>query len=63
MKSAKNSGPWRLQPGAVIMFAERHAEALDLLAEEEGDPERRKELKQMAEICRRVPAKAPTDHA
>ncbi len=45
--------------GAVIMFAERHAEALDLLAEEEGDPERRKELKQMAEICRRVPAKAP----
>ncbi len=46
--------------GALIMFAERHAEALESLAAEEGNRERRKELKQMAEICRRVPANAPT---
>ncbi len=45
--------------GALIMFAERHAEALELLAEEEVNEERRKELKQVAGICRRVPAKAP----
>lgn len=44
---------------ALIMFAKRHAEALEQLTEEEGDPERGKELKQMAEICRRVPAKTP----
>jgi len=44
---------------ALIMFAERHAVALDELAAVERDPERRKELNQMAEICRRVPAKAP----
>ncbi|MCD4710863.1 MAG: glycyl radical protein [Bacteroidales bacterium] len=46
--------------GALIMFAERHAEALVLLAAEEGNRGRREELKQMAEICRRVPAHAPT---
>jgi formate C-acetyltransferase len=45
--------------GALIMFAERHAKALEELAGKEKDQGRRKELKQMAEICRRVPAKAP----
>ena len=44
---------------ALIMFAERHAEALEKLASEEENPERREELKQMAAICRRVPAQAP----
>jgi formate C-acetyltransferase len=44
---------------ALIMFAERHAESLEQLAEREGDRERRKELEQMAAICRRVPAQAP----
>ena len=37
---------------ALIMFAERHAEALELLAAGEENPERKKELNQMAKICR-----------
>lgn len=45
--------------GALIMFAERHADALEQLAAGEKDQGRRKELKHMAEVCRRVPAKAP----
>jgi formate C-acetyltransferase len=45
--------------GALIMFAERHADALDHLVKEESDPTRKDELVKMAEICRRVPAKAP----
>ncbi len=44
---------------ALIMFAERHAEALELLAGVEENQERRGELKQMAAICRKVPAHAP----
>ena len=45
---------------ALIMFAERHAEALEQLAEKEENAERREELRQMAAICRKVPAQAPT---
>ena len=44
---------------ALIRYAERHAEALDELAEQEGEPKRKNELEQMAQICRRVPANAP----
>ena len=44
---------------ALIMFADRHAEALELLAGEEVNKKRKTELKQMAEISRRVPAQAP----
>ncbi|HGY54730.1 MAG TPA: glycyl radical protein [Caldithrix abyssi] len=44
---------------ALIRFAERHAEALDELAEQEGDLTRKNELEKMAAICRRVPAHAP----
>ncbi len=44
---------------AIILFAERHAEKLTILAEEETDPARTKELKAMADICRKVPARAP----
>jgi formate C-acetyltransferase len=44
---------------ALIMYAERHAVALDRLAEGEKDPKRKEELEHMAVICRRVPAKAP----
>ena len=45
---------------ALIMFAERYAGALDELAATETDPRRKDELKRMAAVCRRVPAKAPT---
>ena len=46
--------------GALIMYAERHAEALDQLAGKEKDLLRKKELVEMAAICRRVPAHAPS---
>jgi pyruvate formate-lyase/glycerol dehydratase family glycyl radical enzyme len=44
---------------ALILYAERHAEKLEHLAEETSDADRKAELAQMAEICRRVPAHAP----
>ncbi len=45
--------------GAVILYAERHAEKLEELAREEQDAARRAELEAMARVCRRVPAHAP----
>lgn len=44
---------------AVILFAERHAELADELAEKTTDPQRGAELLQIAAVCRRVPAHAP----
>jgi formate C-acetyltransferase len=46
---------------AVIRFAERHAEQALTLAAAEPDPRRRAELEHIAEVCRRVPARAPRD--
>lgn len=45
--------------GAIIHFALRHADRLDELASAETDPARKKEMMEMASICRRVPAQAP----
>lgn len=45
---------------AMIMYANRHADALENLALKEVNPKRKKELKNMAQICRKVPAHAPT---
>ncbi|MGF1587329.1 MAG: trans-4-hydroxy-L-proline dehydratase [Bacteroidales bacterium] len=45
---------------ALILLADRHATALELLASEETTIDRRNELHKMAEICRRVPANAPS---
>ncbi len=44
---------------ALISFAKRYSEKLNVLAKSEADPERKAELHQMAEICERVPAYAP----
>jgi formate C-acetyltransferase len=44
---------------ALILFARRHAEKLDGLAAGEKDEGRKKELEQMAAICRWVPDHAP----
>ncbi len=44
---------------AVIVFAERHAELAEQMAENETDSIRIKELKRIAEVCRWVPANAP----
>lgn len=46
---------------ALIMYAKRHAEKARALAEKEKNPVRKKELEKIAEICTRVPARAPRD--
>lgn len=44
---------------AVIVFAERHADLAEEMAAKESNPQRIKELKRIAEVCRWVPAHAP----
>jgi len=44
---------------ALILFSNRHAAQLEMLAAKEKDAERQNELFQMAKICRNVPANAP----
>lgn len=44
---------------ALISYANRYAAELEKLAETEENPERKDELKEMARICRMVPAKKP----
>ena len=44
---------------ALISFANRHADELESLISKEKDPERKKELGKMAQICRKVPKNAP----
>ncbi|MEM1666143.1 MAG: glycyl radical protein [Nitrososphaerota archaeon] len=44
---------------AIVRYAERYAEKLEKMAKEEENEQRRKELRQMAEICRWVPAHPP----
>lgn len=46
---------------AVILFARRHAELAQQLAENESEPERRLELEKIAEVNLHVPAHAPRD--
>jgi formate C-acetyltransferase len=47
--------------GAIVRFAERHAEVARELALQEADPQRRAELERIAAVCTRVPAHAPRD--
>jgi formate C-acetyltransferase len=44
---------------AVVRFAERHAELAEREIARTADPTRIRELKDIAEVCRRVPAHAP----
>ena len=44
---------------AVIVFAERHAELAEAMAEKTTDPRRAAELREIARVCRRVPAHKP----
>ncbi|MFC1718325.1 pyruvate formate lyase family protein, partial [Candidatus Poribacteria bacterium] len=46
---------------ALIRFAERHAERASELAQQEIDPQRKKELEHIAEVCSSVPAHTPRD--
>jgi formate C-acetyltransferase len=45
--------------GAIIMYANRYAGELEMLAAAEKDAERKGELLEMSTICRKVPANAP----
>ena len=45
--------------GALIRFAERHAEKANELTQQETDPRRKQELERIAEVCAHVPAHAP----
>jgi pyruvate formate-lyase/glycerol dehydratase family glycyl radical enzyme len=44
---------------AIMMYANRYADALHDLARKERNRKRQKELENMAEICRKVPSHAP----
>lgn len=44
---------------AAIVFAERHAERAEELAQKESNSKRKEELLKIAEVCRWVPANAP----
>ena len=44
---------------AIIVFAERHAALARELAEGEADPQRERELLEIAEVCAHVPANSP----
>jgi len=46
---------------ALLIFAKRHAQKAQQLAGEETNPERKKELLRIADICSRVPAYPPRD--
>jgi formate C-acetyltransferase len=46
---------------ATILYANRHADRAEEIAQSETDPERRAELERIAEVCRHVPAHAPRD--
>jgi formate C-acetyltransferase len=47
--------------GAIIRFAERHAEKARQLAARSTDPARKAELQRIADVCSHVPAHAPRD--
>jgi formate C-acetyltransferase len=47
--------------GAIIRFAERHAEKAEEMAARESNPQRQDELRKIADVCRHVPAHAPRD--
>lgn len=46
---------------AAILFAERHADLAEQMAEQCEDEKRKSELSRIAEVCRWVPAHAPRD--
>ncbi len=46
---------------AAILFAERHADKAEEMAQTCADPVRKAELQRIAEVCRWVPAHAPRD--
>ena len=46
---------------AAILFAKRHAELAEQMAKTETNPQRKRELEKIADVCHHVPAHAPRD--
>jgi len=44
---------------AMIIYAERYSDKLERMTKRESDDERKKELKKMAQICKKVPKNSP----
>lgn len=67
LKSSRNGGEekveelkaMKISAEAMITYAERYAEKLDKMVDEESDVERRSELEELASICRKVPKNSP----
>ncbi|AEA33339.1 trans-4-hydroxy-L-proline dehydratase [Hippea maritima] len=49
----------KIAANAIIEFAKRYAKKAEELAENESDPQRKKELLEIARICNKVPAHKP----
>lgn len=59
LQKREELGAMMVAADAIIMYANRHADKLDALAEREHNTKRQAELRQMARICRKVPANPP----
>jgi pyruvate formate-lyase/glycerol dehydratase family glycyl radical enzyme len=55
----QNLRAMRITAEAIIEFAQRYADKAIEMAEEEANPERKRELKRIADVCNHVPANAP----
>jgi len=51
----------QISADALIMFAQRHAQQALTQAQQETDSGRKSELERIAQVCARVPARAPRD--
>ncbi|MBN2229758.1 MAG: glycyl radical protein [Candidatus Thorarchaeota archaeon] len=51
----------RIAAEAMIAFAQRYADKAEELAKLESEPERKKELRKIADVCHHVPANPPRD--
>ncbi len=58
-RKAETLRAFAMAADGLIRLAERHAEAAEKMAESEADDRRRWELRRIAKVCRRVPARAP----
>ncbi len=50
----------KISAGAIIKFAHRHAQKLEELAQATSSEQRKEEILKLAEVCKKVPAHAPS---
>jgi len=61
LKKMEELKAMEIAAGALICYAERHAEKARTMARKEKNPTRKKELEKIADVCSHVPANAPRD--